>query len=411
MKRTGTVVSGVLGIVSGVFAIASPCGCGSSSSSTAGGEDSGANDSSLAQDESSTGDSGTSTADSASSTADTGPSADSGSSAADASSGDGAAPPDAGEADAAAQDAAQDSGPGGDAAIRDASGDAADGGCASIVFVSAGTGLDTNAGTQAAPFKTITHAIAVAGADPCIATIQVAAGTYDTGSGEFFPLTPSKVAVIGDETNKGNSPSAAVLVQGCGFVGPTTAQRCATFAPGDGATIAGLEIVAPSGMIPDAGQYYGTGVYWANAGCTVRNNTVTQCGDMGVDFENGASGVLSGNIITGNTGNPLSGLGVAFNGGAGKVENNVITKNRLGAFAYAGADFGGGAQSSAGGNVLSCNTQTDLFVNVLNLGAQNNAWDHVPPSASSGNIGGGVDVTEVHPVTTTGATLAPNPCP
>jgi hypothetical protein len=403
MRCTGNAV------VSGVFAVACLWGCGSSNGSTTTGEDAGANDSSIAQGDSSTMlDARSSTEDTGSSAADTGSEGDTGSSA-----GDGAAPQDAGEADAAAQDAALDGGSGGDTGIQDASGDAADGGCASTVYVSVGTGLDTNAGTQAAPFKTITRAIAVAGADTCIATIQVAAGTYTVASGEVFPLAPSHVAVIGDETNKGNASGAAVEVEGCGLAGPASATYCAAFAPGVNATLAGLKIVASSGVVPDGGQGYGNGVYWANAGGIVRNNTITQCSYMGVQFVNGAGGVLSGNAITANVGSSFGGFGVAFNGGGAKVEDNVITNNDIGVFGYAGVDLGGGALGSAGGNVLSCNTRSDLFAEIKSLAAQNNAWDHVSPTESSANTGGGVDVTYVSGVApiTTGATLAPLPCP
>src|SRR5262245_18313699 len=52
-------------------------------------------------------------------------------------------------------------------------------------YVDATAGSDVNAGTFAAPFKTIAHALAVVQVGQ---TIHAAPGVYDAANGETFPL-------------------------------------------------------------------------------------------------------------------------------------------------------------------------------------------------------------------------------
>lgn len=54
-------------------------------------------------------------------------------------------------------------------------------------YVNATTGLDTNAGTAAAPFKSLTKAINAASAVGAV-NIYAASGVYDAANGETFPL-------------------------------------------------------------------------------------------------------------------------------------------------------------------------------------------------------------------------------
>ena len=82
--------------------------------------------------------------------------------------------------------------------------------CPRNVFVDAVAGLDTNVGSAAAPWKTITHAIAsmpVAGG-----TIQLAPGIYSQDSGERFPLEPrSNQTILGDVATRGASATPTVI--------------------------------------------------------------------------------------------------------------------------------------------------------------------------------------------------------
>jgi parallel beta-helix repeat protein len=293
----------------------------------------------------------------------------------------------------------------------DTGADVVDDGCGSGValYVAAATGLDTNAGTLVdAPLKTLTHAIALADASSCITTINVAAGTYDAANGEVFPLVPRHVAIIGDEANKGNAGAGAVLVSGGGLL---TMNYWPTFAPGPNATIAGLKISAPHVTL-DSGAAYGLGFYLAQANGIERNNTVTQCDYIGIEIESGATGSLIGNDITANgTGGPSKGAGIDIENGTVKAEGNVVTGNPAGmAVGSATCDFGGGALGSIGGNVFSCNTSEDLFLESANFEVQNDFWDHMPPTST----GASPDIV-LHSVSagaiTTNAALATNRCP
>src|SRR5437879_2400919 len=79
-------------------------------------------------------------------------------------------------------------------------------------YVNAPTGSDTNRGTQASPFKTITHAMSLSKSG---STVQVAPGTYDVANREIFPITvPAGVLLIGDEFNKGGGISPTSIVGG-----------------------------------------------------------------------------------------------------------------------------------------------------------------------------------------------------
>lgn len=82
-------------------------------------------------------------------------------------------------------------------------------------YVDVNTGLDGSTGTPLLPFKTITRAIAVAGAG---AFIHVAPGIYDTTSGEVFPiLLQAGQTLMGDTLTRGAGPTPTV-VTGIGVV-------------------------------------------------------------------------------------------------------------------------------------------------------------------------------------------------
>src|SRR6266853_776291 len=256
--------------------------------------------------------------------------------------------------------------------------------CAGVtLYVNVSTGVDTNPGTQASPFKTITKAMSVATSG---ATVQVAPGIYnnlDLNTPELFPITvPAGVLLIGDEAGKGSGTS----IVGGGQVPGFPAGTGATVHPGTGSTIAGFTITDDNPAL--AGRY---GVFLSNSAVTLRNNTVTGAthvvgvyvsDDGAIPATPSTNHVITGNRIVDNA--PASGEGLAFvTGGAGsKVENNVITGNGFGIeYEIAGADLGGGSALSAGGNTISCNGFVDLFVGVpITVSAKNNLWDHLPPT-------------------------------
>src|SRR5512145_74774 len=80
-------------------------------------------------------------------------------------------------------------------------------------YVNATTGLDTNAGTQAAPFKTITKALNTASVSGGI--INVASGTYNVDNVEVFPLKLyNNVNLVGDVANKGGGATPTTISGG-----------------------------------------------------------------------------------------------------------------------------------------------------------------------------------------------------
>src|SRR5438309_3901652 len=286
----------------------------------------------------------------------------------------------------------------------------------SIHYVSAPAGLDTNPGTQSLPFKTITHAMSVATRRG--STVHVAHGVYDTpGNNEVFPITvPAGVLLIGDETNKGGGSTPTSIVGG-GLAPGFPATVGVALLPGTGSTIAGFTITNNSSFTDLRG------LILSNSTVTLRNNTVTGATHkVGVYIDASTNHVITGNLIVDNGGSSM-GSGLAFiNGGAGsKVESNVITGNAFGVeYDVAGGDLGGGSAGSAGGNLISCNTQNDLLVRLaapsITISAARNLWDHTPPTLAC--TLGGDDICDVHAGTTNAANiiatspmLATSPCP
>jgi Protein of unknown function (DUF1565) len=286
--------------------------------------------------------------------------------------------------------------------------------CAGVtLFVDVSTGVDTNPGTQAAPFKTITKAMTVATSG---ATVQVAPGIYNTldlNTPEVFPITvPDGVLLIGDEAGKGSGTS----IVGGGQVPGFPAGTAAAVHPGTGSTIAGFTITNDNPAL--SGRY---GLFLSKSAVTLRNNTVTGAthvigvyvaDDGGTPPIPSTNHVITGNRIVDNA--PSSGEGLAFvSGGAGsKVENNVITGNGFGVdYEVAGADLGGGSAGSAGGNVISCNGFVDLYVGVPDtISARNNSWDHFPVTPACNFTGD--DICDASgTVDMTGGLVASSPCP
>jgi Protein of unknown function (DUF1565) len=247
----------------------------------------------------------------------------------------------------------------------------------SIYYVSVSAGLDTNPGTQTSQFKTITHALSVATRSGT--TVQVAPGTYS--SGETFPITvPAGVLLIGDETNKGGGGTPTSIVGG-GQVPASPVGTSAALLPGAGSTIAGFAVTNNNGSFSVR-----RGLSLGNSTVTLRNNTVTGATHkVGVYIDASTNHVITGNRIVDNGGSS-AGTGLAFSkGGVGsKVENNVITGNGFGVeYDVAGGDLGGGSAGSAGGNVISCNTQNGIVSfapSTITITAASNLWDHAPPT-------------------------------
>jgi hypothetical protein len=266
-------------------------------------------------------------------------------------------------------------------------------------WVDSSKGSNTNPGTENKPFKTITKALGLVTAGH---TVYVTPGTYDLANGETFPLQlPAGAILIGDEANKGAGNPPTVIKGGSptGFIGTS-------IEAGANSVIAGFTI-----LHDDAGATFNENIAITNDGITLRNNHIIDGSDNGLYIYKGADNhTIVGNVIQGNTSNGL----IFRDGGVGSlVEDNLITGNGYGvAYDSPGGDLGGGATGSNGGNIISCNTVSDLWTNAgVTIDAQNNFWDHVPPTVSdveTADIDIRRDLSST--VITTGAVLAPSPC-
>ena len=202
-------------------------------------------------------------------------------------------------------------------------------------YVNPVNGNDAGVGTEAAPFKTISHAIAQAGPN---STIQLSPGTYSSATGERFPLQlKSGLTLLGNGANQGSG----ILIKGGGdFVSPTWARQNVIIRAADGAKVIGLTLsnanVRGSAVWVETGtpliaqntfrDNHREGVFVAaSATPEIRNNRFEQNGGNGVAFTRNSGGLLSGNEIR------SSGYGVTIGDRANPLlTNNQIADNRSG---------------------------------------------------------------------------------
>ena len=263
---------------------------------------------------------------------------------------------------------------------------------ASSLYVDALNGNDLSPGTDDAPFKTITHALSVAGPNK---TIRVRPGTYNAALGEVFPLLlqPGQI-LIGDETNKGDGAAPTIIV-GHGSV-ITEVFNFATIVGAEGSRIAGfkvgvdvwtlshlavvadgitMEITNNTFMTPTYGgillanngtsvvennlfdtSSYGVYVWDCPDGPTIRNNTFLAMG-FPIDIaEPNTYVVISNNMFTGN--------GIHVQMGHPLIENNTFN----GSTEFYGAISVGGATPKIRGNVFACTSGIRVYDGNPDLG-------------------------------------------
>ena len=237
------------------------------------------------------------------------------------------------------------------------------------LFVNPRLGADDATGTSAAqPFRTLTHAFAVAGggAKGPAPVIAVAPGTYDAAGGETFPLVvPAGITVVGDEENKG----AGIVVSGAGPMATREFFQTA-MVPSSNATVAGLTVTTTGNC--SLAYEAPTG----GAGITLRNNTIATGGFCGVYLMVASGGMIADNLWQGGgTGMTLIAVGgdattpVQGNVFQGPVE---LDNNYL--------DLGGGAGASTGHNQF-IGAGMNFFTG-LGVKARDNHWRHAPPTVS-----------------------------
>jgi hypothetical protein len=266
--------------------------------------------------------------------------------------------------------------------------------------VDAVTGADTNAGSASAPLKTITAAAHLA---TYCQTISVRSGTYDATNGEIFPITlAAGVLLIGDEPNKGNATAPVYVTGTCHVDGGVI--TAGLIEPGACATVAGLRVASTdpttAGILVQADRVL------------VRNSTFLPNGaqTLAVSVGRSVGSVFESNVVQGN----MNGFGFSSGGSMLRVEGNIVTGNQVGIGVYdtTVVDLGGGDTHSAGGNVLSCNSQQDLLMIGATVWADGNQWDHAVPTLGCGGTGEDIcNLAATSTVSVKNATVAPSNCP
>lgn len=276
----------------------------------------------------------------------------------------------------------------------------------------------SDCGSEASPCKTITQGLSLARAGQ---TLLVSGGTYTFNRGTDGESAPLRM-------------KPGVNLQGAGFE-ETVLHFNGSDAP-EGAGIVGADQTTLSGFTIQDDDSLRIQIDIDGGSPTISDNQFIDlcdgCSSTGIRVRGNARPILSGNRF-GRNGSGLAaavrvedaspilsknrfvGNGTAIqllSNAAPKIEGNTITGNRIGLSAddRANPDLGGGASGSAGGNLLSCNTDADLSAPAAReMAARGNLWDHVPPRR--GAEGNGVDlVLGEGRVDTAGASFAPAPC-
>lgn len=291
---------------------------------------------------------------------------------------------------------------------------------ATAIYVNPATGADSAASnSEATPYKTITQALSKAQPGT---VIQLAAGTYNSESGEKFPLfIPQGVTLRGDDASKGQ----AILITGSGsYISRTFAAQNMTIRADKDSSITGVTVTNPTQR--------GTGVWVESTNPTITNSTFVNSGREGIFVTGTGNPKIENNVFTENKGNGVSvaksatgeirnnlfqstGFGIAvsdlatplitdnqiiqnFGGvlltGSAKpvLRNNVIQDNRdhgLVALQKSLPDLG--TQENPGKNLIRNNGKKDpkKFFDVLNATAQNTivaVGNDIEPTRISGKV-------------------------
>ena len=261
---------------------------------------------------------------------------------------------------------------------------------ATVIYVNPEIGVDTSGvgATEDAPYKSITFALRQAQPGTII---QLAPGTYDSESGEQFPLLlPPGITLRGDESSKGQ----AILITGGGsYASRTFAGQNITILATQDSTVAGLTVTNPNQR--------GTGVWVESSNPTIKNNTFTNSNREGVFVTGTGNPKVENNLFVQNQGNGISiastaqgeirnnlfqdtGFGLAISGTATPlIESNQIIQNQDGLYitqsakpvlrqnviqdnkrdgivATVNAQPDLGSNENPGGNLINGNTQYDV---------------------------------------------------
>lgn len=180
-------------------------------------------------------------------------------------------------------------------------------------YVNPTTGNDSAAGSQLAPFKTLTEALVKSTSGT---TIKLVNGSYTATSGEKFPLVvKAGVTIVGDEATKGK----AIIIQGGGTktMGNWPSQNITMYLE-EGAELRGVTVTNPGTS--------GVGVWVHGVSATIANSTLSKSLREGVFVSGTGKPTILNNIFSENTGNGMSFVDNA----KGEVRGNLFQKTGYG---------------------------------------------------------------------------------
>jgi len=211
---------------------------------------------------------------------------------------------------------------------------------AAIIYVNPAFGRDAaDAGSEAAPFRSITYALQWARAGT---VIKLARGSYTPSTGEAFPLAlPPGVILRGEEQTKGQT---VAIIGGGNFISPTFARQNATILAGKDTDIRGIAVTNPN--------VRGTGIWIESTNPKIQNSTFNRNNRDGIFVTGTANPSIRGNLFTKNEGN---GISVARNA-TGDIHDNDFQDTGF------GLAIGGNSAPVVSGNRITGNID-GIYIN------------------------------------------------
>jgi parallel beta-helix repeat protein len=183
-----------------------------------------------------------------------------------------------------------------------------------ILHVHPSKGNDSSGkGSQQAPLKTITHALAIAQPNT---VILLAPGNYTVQTGEAFPIKlKAGVTVQGNPNLRGQS----IVIQGGGeFLSPTFASQNVAIVGANGAGLTGVTVTNPNPR--------GYGLWVESTNPLVMDNTFTGNTHDGVSVTGSSAPIIRNNTFSKNGANGLS----VLNAATPQIQGNVFEQNGFG---------------------------------------------------------------------------------
>ncbi|MBI4780502.1 MAG: DUF1565 domain-containing protein [Oscillatoriophycideae cyanobacterium NC_groundwater_1537_Pr4_S-0.65um_50_18] len=183
-----------------------------------------------------------------------------------------------------------------------------------LLYVNSSTGNDTQAdGSESAPFRTITQALAIAQPQTII---LLAPGTYSAETGEVFPLVMQPdVTLQGDPTTVGQG----FVIQGGGrFLSPTSAGQNIAMLGANQAVLMGVTLTNPNPR--------GYGLWVESSSPVVLANTFTGNTHDGISTVGSSAPLIQGNVFVRNGANGIT----IFGNSRPQVQQNVFEETGFG---------------------------------------------------------------------------------